>query len=311
MGFRGWHVTTAVSAVLLMGLGTFAPASATQLERSPGEIREFWTPERMREAAGSDPLIPGGTEKRDARIPLGTEDELGAPWTGGGDIASTAGRLFFNVYDEEGNAQVSSCSANVVESENKSVIMSANHCAHGQDYLFVPGYHDGEMPYGGWTVNEIFAPERFTPSTDFAAFRLDKLEDLPIQDVVGAQAVSFDGIRPDRMNVFGYPRERTNEPENPYGGERLNYSESDTRDNAQWGMIGVASDMAHGVSGGPFLADFDPATGKGTQVAVVSGSTCAEYSEEGECTVMEETVYGAPFNEVARALYEQAAGIAA
>ncbi|MFZ4840972.1 trypsin-like serine peptidase [Mycetocola saprophilus] len=303
-------MTTAVSAVLLMGLGTFAPASATQLERSPGEIREYWTPERMREAAGNDPLIPGGTENRDVRIPLGTDDELGAPWTGGGDIASTAGRLFFNVYHDDGEVEVSSCSANVVESANKSVIMTANHCAQGQDYLFVPGYHDGEMPYGGWTVEEKFTPGTFTPASDFAAFRLDKLDGRPIQDVVGAQAVSFDGSRPDRMDVFGYPRERVNQPDNPYGGKELNHAASDTRD-GMWGLIGVGTDMGRGVSGGPFLADFDPATGKGTQVAVVSGTPCLEMDEDGNCTEMELSAYGARFNEVARALYEQAAGIAA
>lgn len=232
-------------------------------------------------------------------------DEIGAQWHGGGAISSTAGRLFFDA-DEGGDAPTpSSCSANVVESENRSVIMTAAHCAWGTNYRFIPGYDDGAAPYGEWEVKEVFHPNTPSLAEDFAVMVLEPLQGQRIEDVVGAQRIDFESEAPDRVGIFGYPRERANDPEHPYGGKHLTYSAGQTL-TGPFGRIGTASDMSRGVSGGPLLKDFDSTTGIGTQVGAVSGSPCMEFDEDGECTEIAVETYGVLFTEVTQQLFEQA-----
>jgi hypothetical protein len=234
-------------------------------------------------------------------------DEIGAEWDRGGTVSTTVGRLFF-VTDEDGAPVESSCSANVVESANRSVIMTAAHCAFGHDYRFVPGYHDGQTPYGTWPIRSVFAPEQPSLRADYAAMTVGTVDGRRIQDVVGATPVRFDGGPSERTAVFGYPRERTNEPDRPYGGRTLTYSVGVTqRDDL--GRPGTASDMSRGASGGPLFAGFDPETGAGVQIAAVSGQRCVVSDDEGDCLEKERALYGALFDEGARRLHERASAM--
>ena len=229
-------------------------------------------------------------------------DELGSPWQAGGAVARTAGRLFFTVDGER-----RTCSANVVASTNGDVIMTAAHCAFGSDYEFVPGYHHGAAPFGRWRVEHVFAPEVPALDADFAAMTLEEHDGTSVQDVVGGSAVAFTGtVTSERIAAFGYPRERTNAPDRPYGGEQLVHSEG-PRIDAVLGRVGVASDMGSGVSGGPLFADFDPSTGEGVQVAAVSGSPCALPGDDGGCDEAALETQGVAFDDRARALYDRAA----
>ncbi|MEU9046340.1 MULTISPECIES: hypothetical protein [unclassified Kitasatospora] len=102
----------------------------------------YWTPERM--AALTTPSS-GNT-------PRSAPD--GAPWTGADTLSRTVGRLFFTNHGED-----ESCTATVVNSANRSTVVTAGHCVNSPDLLgndnqwlsnelFVPGYHDGLAPYG-------------------------------------------------------------------------------------------------------------------------------------------------------------------
>lgn len=53
------------------------------------------------------------------------------------------------------------CTASVVHSPHRDLIVTAAHCLAGRSgaFVFVPGYRDGEAPYGVWTVRRRFLPD--------------------------------------------------------------------------------------------------------------------------------------------------------
>lgn len=108
------------------------------------------------------------------------------------------------------------CTASVVRSANRSVIVTAAHCVRGgtaKGYEFAPGFHDGTAPYGMWRVTAAYgAPgwvRHFHTWDDFAFLvvaprRVDgKLRRL--QDVTGANLLGSTPMPGRRVTVVGYP----------------------------------------------------------------------------------------------------------
>jgi len=102
------------------------------------------------------------------------------------------------------------CSASVLRSPTHDLILTAAHCVHGSGRLFdfVPGFHDGQAPYGVWTVTTVYLPVRWKRTrsqlADFAILRVARQDGRSIQWVVGGRALG----RPDytrRVTVAGYP----------------------------------------------------------------------------------------------------------
>jgi len=108
---------------------------------------------------------------------------------------------------------------------------------------------------------------------------------------VGGQPIEF-GRRAATEAVFGYPEEP------PYDGRVLDYCDG-TLSPDPYGLAdaGLACALTEGVSGGPWLSGFDPATGLG----VISGVTAFRYTDDNV------TLYSADLGPVAQALYNQAA----
>lgn len=72
---------------------------------------------------------------------------------------------------------------------------------------------------------------------------IDELDGRTIQDDMGAQDIIFDSPTPERLDVFGYPRERINTPNTPYGGEQLIHNTGAARSQNRWGLVVTGSDM--------------------------------------------------------------------
>ena len=153
-----------------------------------------------------------------------------------------------------------------------------------------------------WTIAEVHHPAGGQLlQHDHAAMTVEPLDGRRIEDVVGGQRIAFDAPVPDAVHVFGYPRERTNAPDRPYGGQHLVMSTGPTVE-GPFDRVGTRSDMSRGVSGGPVFADFDPATGTGTQIAVVSGHACEEHDDDG-CTRESLETSGVRFGAEARRVH--------
>ncbi|MEV3973002.1 peptidase [Streptomyces sp. NPDC050698] len=279
-----------VAALLATGV-TVAPASAAP---DPGattpSAREralaFWTPERMREATPLDVLTVDRSDVRAPALRKGRATTVpptapasatgplafphgGGPWSGGGAVTKTAGRVFFTY-----QGRTASCSGNAVTSANKSTVMTAGHCvklegAWHTNWVFVPGYHDGQRPYGTWTASKLLSTPQWTASEDInydiGAAVVAPLDGKNLTDVVGGQGLAFNTGYNKAMYSFGFPAAA------PYDGEKFIYcSGTTTRDFLLSNDHGLTCNMTGGSSGGPWFTQFNEATGTGLQSSVNS-----------------------------------------
>ncbi|MGN9763125.1 trypsin-like peptidase domain-containing protein [Streptomyces sp. SD31] len=60
------------------------------------------------------------------------------------------------------------CTASVVHSPHRNLVVTAAHCLEGRtdELVFVPGYRDGKAPYGVWRVGRWFLPEGWAKERD-------------------------------------------------------------------------------------------------------------------------------------------------
>lgn len=268
-------------AASVLTAGFVAPASASaQQAPSPAvhqlsdlaAAKDFWTPANMLAATPLDGLVPTVTSLAGqvssglpAVVPATSSSSTpGAAWTGGGKVTKTAGRVFF-LY----NGAKASCSGDAVTSGNSSTVITAGHCVklNGSwhtNWVFVPGYHNGNAPYGQWPAKKTMATPQWAASEDLnydvAAAVVGTVNGRHLTDVVGGQGIAFNQARGQRMYSFGYPAEV------PYDGTKLDYCAGTTfTDYFGSNDNGLNCDMTGGSSGGPWFQSFDASTGTGVQ----------------------------------------------
>ncbi|MEU7150933.1 peptidase [Streptomyces sp. NPDC045456] len=343
-----------VSALQTGAAGAVGPVGADPARTGTGSstgsassVADFWTAERMREAAPLDLLSagadgpakrsalaknrsaaaeerPAAAEKRSgstadppaAPVRRGSErtvrptlpattsasapapkafPQTGAPWTGGGAVSHTAGRVFFTY-----QGRTASCSGNAVTSANKSTVLTAGHCVklngawHG-DWVFVPGYHDGQAPYGKWAAAKTLATPQWTASEninyDIGAAVVAPVGGQRLTDVVGGQGLAFNTGYNKPMYAFGYPAAA------PYDGSELIYCSGNTIKDPLFSTDhGLSCNMTGGSSGGPWFTSFDEAAGTGLQSSVNSFGY----------TFLPNTMFGPYFGADAENLYDEA-----
>lgn len=277
-------------------------------------VADYWTAERMADAVPLDRLVArnqtaGEVERGEPRVVrpqlVGVLDGVlgllnpgsaGEPWTGGGAVAQTAGRVFFTT-----GGQDASCSGNAVNSANGDVVVTAGHCVKYQgewatNWVFVPGYDGGEKPHGEWAAQQLLATTQWAENEDLnhdvgmAVVR--EKNGRSLTDVVGGQGIAFNQQRGQQMYAFGYPAAA------PYDGESLIYCSGEVRDDLL-GLSddqGMTCDMTGGSSGGPWFLDFDESTGAGVQNSVNSFKYVFDSS----------TMYGPYFGDSVESLYDRA-----
>ncbi|WP_424535405.1 trypsin-like serine peptidase [Sphaerisporangium viridialbum] len=193
----------------------------------------------------------------------------GAPWTGGGTIVKTEGRVFFTY-----QGRSASCSGTAVTSANKSVVLTAGHCvklggAFHTNWVFVPGYSAGSRPYGTWVATNLLTTTQWNTSEDMnydvAAAVVAPLNGERLVDVVGGQGIAFNQARGQQMYAFGYPAA------SPYDGSKLIYCGGRVFDDYLISTDqGLSCDMTGGSSGGGWFTGFNRSTGAGTLNSVNS-----------------------------------------
>ncbi|GAB3984063.1 hypothetical protein GCM10029978_092620 [Actinoallomurus acanthiterrae] len=221
----------------------------------------------------------------------------GSPWSSSGAVRATTGKVFFTI-----NGGDFVCSAGTIAGDNRDLVITAGHCvqdaagAWARNWLYVPGYDQGRRPYGAFTARHLFVPTawsgRHDENNDVAIVALAAAGGRHVTDVVGAQTVAFDQPRGAVVYGFGYPTG------GHYDGERLAYCSGRTYPDRHrlTQDQGLRCDMSEGASGGPWLAGFDPVTGRG----VVTSVNSFKYSDDPA------TMYGPYFDAAVRRVYEQA-----
>ncbi|MBK1787811.1 hypothetical protein JHE00_26075 [Prauserella sp. ASG 168] len=276
---------------------TAAPAGAsgdvvTEVSEADRDAAvSYWTPERIEALSSEDRLAPA--EK------IGTEWE-GAPPPG-------LGRLFYTS-TPGGDG---SCTATVVPSSSKDVAFTAGHCVNGgltpddtpieiTNVVFAPAFDDGKAPHGLFPVRAYAWPDTYggpmASADDDAVLAVDPVDGKHVQDLVGTQDISFDEVpSPVDSTIVGYPASKLTRGKSPVSCELPATFES----NSVYSSWTSDCDMAGGSSGGPWLRDVDPATGKGTIFSVTSKGTT---NPDGTT----EDLNAAAFTDAVRGLYERA-----
>ncbi|GAA3077258.1 peptidase [Streptomyces olivoverticillatus] len=298
---------TAAAAVPVPGPAVHTAAVSAAARQ---KAADFWTPERMRSAAPLDlPGLAPGAPRPQAKagakatavaptspsLRVKSYPQAGGPWTSGGAIAHTSGRVFFTF-----QGRTASCSGDAVTSKNASTVITAGHCVKYQgtwhtDWVFVPGYHDGQAPYGKWTAAKTLSTPQWTASEDInfdvGAAVVGSLDGKRLADTVGAQGLEFNGDYNKPMYSFGFPAA------SPYDGTKLIHcSGPSSKDFLFSKDHSLGCNMTGGSSGGPWFTSFDEATGTGLQASVNSFGY----------VFLPNTMFGPYFGDDAKNLYEQA-----
>ena len=187
------------------------------------------------------------------------------------------------------------CTASVIDSPNGDLVITAAHCVSQTvaEVAFVPGYSAGAAPYGVWVVNRVYVDASWSassdPDDDVAFLRVSRPgSSVPIEDVTGAERLRTGAPARQFVEVIGYPDS---------AGQAIacrNWTREPMADQLEFDCGGYTD----GTSGGPFLADVNPRTGRGTVIGVIGGY------EQGGLTP--QVSYSAMFGANVMALYRVA-----
>ena len=207
------------------------------------------------------------------------------------------------------------CTASVVHSPRGNLLITAAHCVTGRSnpIAFVPGYHDGQTPYGSWYVSRVFVDQAWSASgsiEDDVAFLQVKADTAgtEIEDVTGANQLGLSEPAGQLTQVIGYP-DGSSEPVVCENQTKAFGAGSTGMVNGN-GATGAASTGAtqlefdcggypDGTSGSPFLVQVNKATGEGTVTGVIGG-----YQQGGDSPSVS---YSIAFGSNVGALYQTAA----
>ncbi|ELP69851.1 trypsin-like serine peptidase [Streptomyces turgidiscabies] len=188
------------------------------------------------------------------------------------------------------------CTASVVRSGGRDVILTAAHCLSGDgdtDVVFAPGYRDGRAPYGLWRVTKTFVPEawsdRSDEDSDFAFATVASKGGRDLEDAVGANVlVTGRATGVSEVVVTGYPNVR----DAPLSCTNRPTAHSRTQQRIE------CPAFTDGTSGSPWV--HVDAEGEGEVVGVLGGF------EQGGAT--DDVSYSAVLGGAAAALYREASG---
>jgi V8-like Glu-specific endopeptidase len=187
------------------------------------------------------------------------------------------------------------CTATVVASPVKDLVITAAHCVCGQrpgDIAFVPGYRNGSHPSGTWAVRRIVVDSGWrdsrNPNRDVAFLVVGWPGRPGVQNRTGGERLGTGWPAHTRVHVIGYPDGEQwpvicGNRAHPFGRHQLRFD---------------CGGYPDGTSGGPFLARWSGATGTGTVIGVIGG-----YEQGG---YLESVSYSPRFGHAIRSLYRAA-----
>ena len=250
--------------------------------------------------SGSASSEPAGYWTRD-RL-LGATPWHGPGYRSGQSKTAHPARLNLRVgalfeHDANGNHF---CTASPVASPGRDLLITAAHCINGgkgggyrQDIVFIPGYQDGQEPYGVWTPAQLLVAPQWMNSSDpdfDVGFIVLKPDDgKNIQQVLGANQLGIDPGYQIKVRVTGYPASE----DAPVTCVNKTSEQSPTQLRLE------CDGFTGGTSGSPWVTGFNTKTRTGTIVGVLGG-----YEEGGNT---EGVSYSSYLGKEVQQLYHQAA----
>ena len=304
-----------IAAGVATSLALATPAAAAgdavvsrPVAQSASKVRAYWTPERMRSASQADLVVDAAGElSRAVGQPRAatdvSESSVGFP-------GRVHGKVFFSI---AGGAQPGDyvCSGTAVRSNSHTLAWTAGHCVNDPEFgggfatnwIFVPGYRNGDEPFGEWPATGLFTTAAWRDDANIrqdlgAAVLARNPDGQGIQDAIGARPIEFRLDRAQQYTAFGYPAQPTIfEP--TFDGERLYTCDSAVTDDDNPPGSGpetlqIVCDMSGGSSGGGWV----------NANGALNGLTSYGYELDFD------HLYGPYFGVEAQRLYDEASGTA-
>ncbi len=186
---------------------------------------------------------------------------------------STAGRVFAQ-FDSPRSDQlddrstVFGCSGTVVESANKSLVITAAHCLRDEGpngqlasrVEFVPGYSHGREPFGRWTASRIAVMAGWTDNEENRQVQYDigaivvqpDAEGRRLAEVVGSRGVKWNAPPDQAFESFSYPGAPPFDGETMYSC-RSNFGGRDEATTRDGFLLSMGCDTGEGGSGGGWI----------------------------------------------------------
>lgn len=278
-----WAAVTAVTAVavLVLATGCSAGQPAGRRAHAVSGPLGFWNRSRLLAAlpfdAGREPAKEGSSH------------------TAGAGAALRVGALF--EHDASGNHF---CTASVVASPGKDMLITAAHCIHGgkgsgyrSDIVFIPGYRDGQEPFGVWTPAKLLVAPQWAdssdPDFDVGFVVLQPNDGRNIEQVLGANRLMTDTGFRYVVHVTGYP-DSANSPITC-----VNWTSRQSATQLRFQCGGYTG----GTSGSPWVTRFSTRSRTGAIVGVIGG-----YQQGGDTEAIS---YSVRLDAAILRLYQQAA----
>ncbi|MGW1836400.1 trypsin-like serine peptidase [Streptomyces sp. NPDC002067] len=226
---------------------------------------DFWTPAKMAAAlphgsAAGGPQVLTSVAPAAASVPTARHID-GIPSVG----------VLFSV-DKDARAHY--CTASVVTSPRRNLLLTAGHCNPGTRAAFVPKYRSGagKQPYGVWAITKSFTyPGHGTTGTasnlDFAfATVAPDRRGRNVESLTGGNTLTPTPGYTNDVTVIGYPSVR-NDPQ-----DRAVRCETGTKRLAGYRQLRMDCNGFHGgTSGSPWLTHFDERTRTGRVIGNIGG----------------------------------------
>jgi V8-like Glu-specific endopeptidase len=192
--------------------GRAAAVPSISFAEHAAKARSFWTPKRMRAARPIEGTPPAHGSALDPLLTSTSEtiDDTTAPQY------RVNGVIFIS---EGAGVGFGRCSGTSVVSPNESVVITAGHCVYDEGiwadrkWVFVPGYHHGERPFGTFTAHWLGTTPAWhaheNENFDVGAAVVGRNEKgQTLAAAVGADRLKT-GLSPNQtFDVYGYPVEK-------------------------------------------------------------------------------------------------------
>ena len=170
------------------------------------------------------------------------------------------------------------CTASVIDSPDGDLAITAAHCVSpfSGPIDFVPGYDNGNSPYGIWTVTKVYVDQAWSssssPDDDFAFLRIGQPgSSTPVEDETGAERLATGSPASRQLvQVIGYP----NTSDEPVTCQ--NWIKEPMAEQLEFDCGGYTA----GTSGGPLLSQIDQTTGQGLVIGVIGGYQQGGYTSQ-------------------------------
>jgi V8-like Glu-specific endopeptidase len=287
------------------GGASLSVAAGSRLDRA----RRFWTAERMKEARGLPVHLPGSAKLADGTpgtspptplpgesiVPTETIADPTVPGVSQNGVVFVVGRF----------GTLGRCSGTSVNAPNSSLVITAGHCVHegrhwmGTKWVFVPGYHHGERPFGTFVAKWLGSTPQWIRSEnsnyDVGAAVVSRNErGQRLADAVGADDIAWNLPLNQAFDVYGYPVAE------PFDGATLQHcAQTPYEGHAFFSLLtsgpldlAVHCEISAGASGGGWIISGD----------VLNGVTAEGYPGD-------DTNYGPYFGKEVAKLYGRAAKV--